>query len=93
MPEIDEAELEAELDALGDDIALDEDTSYLDEIAAPNAPTKEGADSVAVNAATAATTSGGDVTQIRTRKSPQEYIDLLRNRPNITLAPLTLVFR
>jgi len=51
MPEIDEDELEAELDALGDDIALDEDTSYLDEIAAPNAPTKEpGADSVAVNA-------------------------------------------
>ena len=32
-------------------IALDEDTSYLDEISAPNAPTKEpGADSVAVNA-------------------------------------------
>ena len=51
MPEIDEDELEAELDALGDDIALDEDTSYLDEISAPNAPTKEpGADSVAVNA-------------------------------------------
>ncbi len=51
VPDIDEDELEAELDALGDDIALDEDTSYLDEINAPNAPTKEpGADSVAVNA-------------------------------------------
>ena len=31
MPEIDEADLEAELDALGDDIALDDDTSYLDD--------------------------------------------------------------
>ena len=41
MPEIDKDELEAELDALGDDIALDEDTSYLDEITAPNATTKE----------------------------------------------------
>ena len=29
MPEIDEDALEAELDALGDDIALDDDTSYL----------------------------------------------------------------
>ncbi len=29
MPEIDEDDLEAELDALGDDIALDDDTSYL----------------------------------------------------------------
>ena len=73
VPEIDESELEAELDALGDDFALDEDTrseitlsldsfifscdslsfatlSYLDEIAAPNAPDKEpGADSVATD--------------------------------------------
>lgn len=49
VPDIDEDELEAELDALGDDFALDEDTSYLDDaIAAPNAPDKEpGADSVA----------------------------------------------
>ena len=31
MPEIDEADLEAELDALGDDFALDDDTSYLDD--------------------------------------------------------------
>merc|ERR1712029_691319 len=31
MPEIDEDDLEAELDALGDDFALDDDTSYLDE--------------------------------------------------------------
>ncbi len=47
VPEIDEDELEAELDALGDDFALDEDTSYLDEAnAAPEAPDKEpGADS------------------------------------------------
>lgn len=49
MPEIDEDELEAELDALGDDFALDDDTSYLDDaISAPNAPDKEpGADSLA----------------------------------------------
>lgn len=47
MPEIDEDELEAELDALGDEIALDNDTSYLDEIKAPSAPSREpGADSV-----------------------------------------------
>ena len=29
MPDVDEDELEAELDALGDEIALDEDASYL----------------------------------------------------------------
>ncbi|CAB4006931.1 charged multivesicular body 5 [Paramuricea clavata] len=36
-PELDEDDLEAELDALGDDLAFDEDTSYLDE--AEKAPT------------------------------------------------------
>ena len=36
MPEIDDDELEAELDALGDDIMLDEDSSYLDQ--APSIP-------------------------------------------------------
>lgn len=42
MPEVDDDELEAELDALGDEIALDEDTSYLDDaVKAPNAPTRE----------------------------------------------------
>ena len=48
MPEIDDDELEAELDALGDDLAFDEDSSYLDEASkAPNAPTGiPGADSV-----------------------------------------------
>ena len=47
-PEIDEDELEAELDALGDEIALDDDTSYLDDaVKAPSAPDKEpGADSI-----------------------------------------------
>lgn len=38
-PEIDEDELEAELDALGDEIALDDDPSYLDDVLkAPEAP-------------------------------------------------------
>ena len=42
MPEIDEDELAAELDALGDDLALDTDTSYLDDaIKAPSAPDRE----------------------------------------------------
>ena len=51
MPDVDEDELEAELDALGDEIALDDDTSYLDDaIAAPSVPGREpGADSVATN--------------------------------------------
>merc|ERR1711881_304866 len=51
MPEIDEDDLEAELDALGDDFALDDDTSYLDEaVKAPDAPEREpGGDSVAPN--------------------------------------------
>merc|ERR1711973_818985 len=51
MPDVDEDELEAELDALGDEIALDEDTSYLDDaISAPAVPGREpGADSVATN--------------------------------------------
>ena len=49
MPEIDDDELEAELDALGDEIGLDEDTSYLDEVAAPSAPTADpGAESMRV---------------------------------------------
>jgi len=39
MPDVDEDELEAELDALGDEMALDDDTSYLDDaVAAPNTP-------------------------------------------------------
>ncbi|KAI4459611.1 charged multivesicular body protein [Holotrichia oblita] len=38
-PEIDEDELAAELDALGEEIALDDDTSYLDDVLkAPAAP-------------------------------------------------------
>jgi charged multivesicular body protein 5 len=42
MPDVDEDELEAELDALGDEIALDDDTSYLDDaVRAPNAPDKD----------------------------------------------------
>ncbi|XP_014214162.1 charged multivesicular body protein 5 isoform X1 [Copidosoma floridanum] len=42
MPDIDEDELAAELDALGDDLALDTDASYLDNaIKAPSAPDKE----------------------------------------------------
>lgn len=42
MPEIDEDELAAELDALGDEMALDDDTSYLDDVVkAPAAPDKE----------------------------------------------------
>ena len=47
MPEIDDDELEAEFDALGDGL-LDEDSSYLDDaISAPSAPTGvPGADSV-----------------------------------------------
>lgn len=48
MPEIDDDELAAELEALGDDLALDEDTTFLDDaIKAPSAPDKEpGATSV-----------------------------------------------
>lgn len=38
MPEVDESELEAELEALGDELALDTDTSYLD---APSVPSRE----------------------------------------------------
>ena len=50
MPEIDDSELEAELDALGDEIGLDEDTSYLDDaVTTPSVPTSEpGADSMKV---------------------------------------------
>ncbi|KHJ41790.1 SNF7 family protein [Trichuris suis] len=46
MPEVDEDELEAELQALNDEIALDEDATYLDEASkAPVAPSKEPAGS------------------------------------------------
>lgn len=40
MPEMDDADLDAELDALGDDMFLEDDTSYLDE--ASNAPAVPG---------------------------------------------------
>uniref|UniRef100_A0A914WML1 Charged multivesicular body protein 5 n=1 Tax=Plectus sambesii TaxID=2011161 RepID=A0A914WML1_9BILA len=48
-PDIDEADLEAELDALGDELELDADTSYLDEaISAPGVPSRDpGAESAA----------------------------------------------
>jgi len=52
MPEIDDDELEAELDALGDDLAFGEgDSSFLDDaLNAPSAPTRDpGADSTATN--------------------------------------------
>jgi charged multivesicular body protein 5 len=48
MPEVDESELEAELEALGDELATDTDTSYLDSV--PSVPSREpGAESLAVN--------------------------------------------
>lgn len=41
VPDIDEDELNAELDALGDELAIDDDTSYLDDVVkAPSAPDK-----------------------------------------------------
>lgn len=41
VPDIDEDELAAELDALGDEIAIDDDASYLDDVvSAPAAPDK-----------------------------------------------------
>lgn len=50
MPEVDDDELEAELDALGDEIGLDEDSSYLDDaLTGPSVPTAEpGMDSAQV---------------------------------------------
>lgn len=42
VPDVDEADLEAELEALTDELNLEADTSYLDEtVKAPSAPTKE----------------------------------------------------
>lgn len=48
VPDIDDDELAAELDALGDEMAFDDDASYLDDVVkAPAAPDKEpGADSI-----------------------------------------------
>lgn len=48
MPDVDEADLEAELEALGDEMAADNDLSYLDNL---NVPSKEpGVDSAAMSA-------------------------------------------
>lgn len=42
VPDVDEAELEAELEALGDEVLQDTDTSFLDEVSTPAAvPTSE----------------------------------------------------
>lgn len=50
MPDVDDSELEAELEALGDEMALDEDASYLDDaVSAPSAPTKEPGTEVPAN--------------------------------------------
>lgn len=47
VPDIDESELEAELDALTEELALDTDTTYLDDaVKAPSAPTKDPGESV-----------------------------------------------
>lgn len=41
-PEIDDDELAAELEALGDEMVMDDDTSYLDDVVkAPEAPSKD----------------------------------------------------
>ncbi|XP_044727379.1 charged multivesicular body protein 5 [Chrysoperla carnea] len=49
VPDVDEDELAAELDALGDEIALDDDTSYLDDVVkAPEAPDKDPSKDVGV---------------------------------------------
>lgn len=41
VPDVDEADLEAELEALTDELSLDTDTSYLDDaVRAPAAPTQ-----------------------------------------------------
>lgn len=47
-PDLDEDDLQAELDALGDEMLMDDDNTFLDEaIKAPNAPSKEpGAETV-----------------------------------------------
>lgn len=42
MPEVDDEELAAELDALGDELAMDNDASYLDDVLkAPEAPSNK----------------------------------------------------
>ena len=47
-PDIDEADLEAELDALGDELELDADSSYLDDaVAAPGVPSTNPGESTA----------------------------------------------
>jgi charged multivesicular body protein 5 len=47
MPEVDESELEAELEALGDELLLDTEASYLD---APSVPSREpGVDTIPTN--------------------------------------------
>ena len=47
VPDVDEAELEAELEALTDELSLDTDTSYLDEaVKAPSVPTRDPGESV-----------------------------------------------
>ncbi|KAI7695588.1 hypothetical protein SSS_00173 [Sarcoptes scabiei] len=45
MPEVDEDELEAELEAINDELALD-DTSYLDEVSNLKVPSKEPGESI-----------------------------------------------
>ena len=49
VPDVDEAELEAELEALTNELAADTDASYLDDAVkdSPSAPTRDPVDSVA----------------------------------------------
>lgn len=66
MPEVDDDELESELMALGEEIALDDDTSYLDEVKTPAVPDKEpGADIVKPS-----TTGGIEVDEFGLPKVP-----------------------
>lgn len=59
VPDVDEAELEAELEALGDELQQDTDTSFLDEVATPTVMPTEPSKLPSVKEPTATATSSG----------------------------------
>lgn len=75
MPEVDDAELEAELSALGDDLAADTDASYLDAANAPAVPSAiPGAES-SVAGPTPASSKPAAAGKVRRRLRPNRLSD------------------
>lgn len=80
VPDVDESELEAELEALGDELQKDTDTSFLEEITSPaTVPAEPASGSIAREpAAVSSTMSGAKLTTDPSASAPPETKDPIK---------------